>query len=242
MVNRISPDKTRIVKLTKPNCRERGCPMQGQPHERCKAHRSGTVQAGAPEPCMIWPMKDQFVCNIHGGTSGAGKAHVRKAITAARKLVAFNPDDSETPEEGLLREVLWSSQVARALGEAVAQIEDDRKNDGGLPQWGRDSKQLNVLIKAGQDERQLHARLCKLALDAGIAQRQMDILEAQAGAMVQAMITLLTAPALRLDSQQITEGKILAAEIMRGMSRGKVTSEVMTVEARATEIGQGSGD
>ena len=210
----------RVTQLDKPICRERGCPKQGQPHDKCKAHKSGTIRDGNPVPCGISCMKGQFVCNRHGGKSpeSVAKGRVRTSISMAMKLADFDPNDTETPEEGLLREVLWSSQIARALGEAVSQIEADEQNKGGLTQWGRDTEQLNVLIKAWQDERQLHARLCKLALDAGIAARQMELVEAQAGLVVQAMIALLTSPALGLPSETIVRGKVVAAEIMRNMS------------------------
>jgi hypothetical protein len=57
--------------------------------------------------------------------------------------------------------------------------------------------------------------MCKLALDAGIEQRQLDIIETQAGQIVAAMFALLSSPRLALTSDQIIEGRVVAAEVLR---------------------------
>ena len=71
---------------------------------------------------------------------------------------------------------------------------------------------------AWTDERLNHAKLCKMALDAGIAQQAIDIIETQAGQIVQLMLSLLTSPRLNLSSEQIIEGRVVAAQVLRSGS------------------------
>jgi hypothetical protein len=165
-------------------------------------------------------MTGQFVCRLHGGDNPQAKANATKRVALveiqrrAAQLVAFNADDQETPEAGLLREVLWSGQVARALGEACEALEDWQ-----LSHVGPSGERLNPLLQAWSEERIQHARLCKMALDAGIEQRQIDILETQAGRIVAAMLSLLQSPRLGLSAETIIEGRVVAAEILRTMPR-----------------------
>jgi len=206
------------LQIVKPPCKRENCLMFGQIHTRCKAHnRSG-------QPCMLHPRIGQAVCGFHGGASpnalkkGAERAAMAKVMSRAGKLVAFNEDDQETPAEGLLREVLWSGQVAKALGEACEQFIGDDQLTHKSPTGDR----INALMQAWKEERELHARLCKMALDAGIEQRQLDIIETQAGQIISAMLALLSSPRLALTSEQIVEGRIVAAEVLLAHSNKQV--------------------
>jgi hypothetical protein len=77
-------------------------------------------------------------------------------------------------------------------------------------------QRLNVLMQAWTEERLTQARLCKTALDAGIEQQQLDIIETQAAHVVQLMLSLLTSPRLNLTSEQIIEGRVVAAQVRSG--------------------------
>jgi hypothetical protein len=70
-------------------------------------------------------------------------------------------------------------------------------------------------MQAWSGERLNHAKLCKMALDAGIQRQQIDIIEMQAGQIVSAMLGLLMNPRLGLSSEQIIEGRVVAAEVLR---------------------------
>jgi hypothetical protein len=131
-------------------------------------------------------------------------------MSYASRIVAYDGDDPETPTEGLLREVRWSAQVALALGDIVTMTSDD-----ALVHTGAQGAQFNVFVQMWERERMNHARLCRLALDAGIAERQLDVLESQAGAIVNTMISLLTSPRLGLSAEQVIEGRVVAAELLR---------------------------
>lgn len=199
------------MQLVKPVCRKRGCPLLGEVHPRCNGHskRSG-------KPCGLAPIKGGYVCRMHGGKSGVvvEAAKRREALSAIGKLVAFDPDDQEPIETGLLREVRWSSQVAQAYGEAVAALDTD-----DLTQSGKDSRRLNVLVEAWTNERALHAKLAKTALDAGIAKRSVELAEQQASQIVQVIVNVLVAPGLGLSAEQIVMGKQVAAEVLRTLPR-----------------------
>lgn len=126
----------------------------------------------------------------------------------AEFITAFDPENTETPAEGLMREVAWSGQIAAALGAAV-----EKMTDHELTNWNGDS--LAALYQAWERERITHAKLCKLALDAGIEQRQLDLLESQAGQIVAAILAVLSDKALGLSSEQIVEGRVIAAKVLR---------------------------
>ncbi len=162
-------------------------------------------------------MKGQFVCATHGGRTGVAKqrGEQRQALTEIGKLVQFDPDDDEPIEVGLLREVRWSSQVAQAYGAAVQALQDE-----ALTQPGKDTRRLNVWIEAWTNERITHAKLAKMALDAGIARRSVELAETQAGQIVAIVIAVLSAQSLGLSAEQIVMGKQVAAETMRALPHG----------------------
>ena len=208
--------KIRNLHLIKPTCEREGCPLEGQQHPRCRAHnRKG-------KPCGIAPLAGQLVCKMHGGkTPGAEEAGqtrqaIAQAMTLASRIVAYDGDDPETPEEGLLREVRWSGQVAKALGLACESLQDRDLIGRGVG----GGEQLAVLMQAWANERVVHAKMCKLAIDAGIDQRRIDLAESQAGMVVAAMMSMLTSPRLGLSADQITEGKIVAAQVLRELGSG----------------------
>jgi hypothetical protein len=144
-------------------------------------------------------MRGQLVCYRRGGKAPNSIAFAkrRQALDAIRthvsRIVSYDGDDVTSPEEGLLTEVKWSGQVAIALGEACeALIADEAlttKSAGA-------GMQLHALMDAWTKERTNHARLCALALSAGIQQRQLDLVESQANQIVAAMLSLLMSPRL----------------------------------------------
>jgi hypothetical protein len=132
---------------------------------------------------MVFPMHGQLVCYRHGGKAPNSIAFAKRRLifdavrSRVSRIVAYDGDDVTSPEEGLLMEVKWSGQVAIAYGEACeALIADEAlttKSAGAR-------MQLHALMEAWTKERTNHARLCALALSAGIQQRQLDLVESQA--------------------------------------------------------------
>ena len=161
------------------------------------------------------------MCRFHGGKTKASLETGRRRIAVAEmnslaaRITDFDPTYDESPEEGLLREVRWSGQIAKALGVVCMEYVDD---SGTLTYSAGQGSQINPLIAEWNKERERHAKFCKMALDAGIQQRTLDIIESQAGAIVDAMLRLLAAPELHLSSDQIIEGKVIAARVLRQLS------------------------
>jgi hypothetical protein len=169
---------------------------------------------------MGMAMKGQFVCHTHCGVSKrsreAGKQRLAMAEvqSMSARIVAYNDDFAERPAEGLLREVKWSAQIAIALGKICEGLQDEQLMSYSVGT----GRQLNVFQKAWTEERLNHARLCKLALDAGIAQQQLNMIEEQAGRVVTAMISLLSDPDLHLSAEQIIQGRVVAAKVLRRLN------------------------
>ena len=207
---RLNMPRARLALIRK-ICAREGCPLKGEIHLKCKAHNR------AGNPCSGQAMSGQLVCRMHGGQEPnalkAAKQRIayQQVLSHTSRIVAYDGDYPETPAEGLLREVSWSAQVAIALGEVVEGLRDEH-----LLSWSAGQGQrINALYDAWERERMNHARLCRVAIDAGIAQAQLDIIETQAGMIVSTLISVLTSPRLGLSSEQIIEGRVIAAEALR---------------------------
>lgn len=165
-------------------------------------------------------MPGQFVCYYHGGANEVGrkKGEERLAAIRAKELVMFDPDFDESPEDGLMREVLWSAQIAAAYGMAVAEIE------GPLALFSQgQGEKVRALIQAWTDERKLHAQLCKLAIDAGIERRKLDQADRQAEMLVMILTKVFGDPRLELGEERIIEAKVIAVEAMRELGRAQAS-------------------
>jgi hypothetical protein len=104
--------------------------------------------------------------------------------------------------------------VPTGLAEACQSLIDDNQLTTKSSGQG---EQVNALMKAWADERVTHAKLCAMALNAGVAQRQLDLVEAQATQLASAMLDLLQSPRLGLSAEQILNGRIVAAEVLRSL-------------------------
>lgn len=131
--------------------------------QRCKAHsrRKG-------RQCKAWAVPGAYVCKWHGGNTPNARAAaaVRLAtFQGAQAVAAAGPpsreQDPRHPMEHLLDELRWSAAVVEALGLQV----------------GEDT--AGAAYRAWSDERDRHARLAKLCLDAGVEERLVRITEQQ---------------------------------------------------------------
>lgn len=200
--------------LVKPICKHDDCEFLGRPHDNCRAH------SRSKKPCRNKCLAGQFVCRFHGGNVPIARERgaQRIALSMAQQIVEYNPNDDETLEAGLLREVRQASQTAQAYAIAVSALQDGLGLGNVLSMGQAGDIKLHALIGAWTKERELHAKLAKMALDAGIAQRQVDLAESQAGILVHVLIQVLQSPALGLTAEQVIEGKIVAAQAMRQAS------------------------
>lgn len=117
--------------MTNPNqpCTKPGCPLQGQPHPGCAAHRKRT---DPPQPCGRPPRAGVTTCPAHGGhapaaqAAGAARRAQAAAATELRRLFP-TPDDPTLvhvdPTTALLDLISWKHAEVLALRERVAQLD-----------------------------------------------------------------------------------------------------------------------
>jgi hypothetical protein len=115
-------------------------------------------------------------CKYHGGASPNHQIAAEKAMAEQRMRTYGSPIDVE-PHVALLEEVRRTAGHVDWLNGVVAELGHDI--DGGVPIGGltqTNDKTLiqtpSVWIEMYQEERRMLARVCKMALDAGVAERQ----------------------------------------------------------------------
>lgn len=144
-------------------------------------------------------------CDRHGGDSPAGikAAGVNAASILLRTPVMGSPVDMD-PSSALLWCVAIAAGEVQYLSAKVAELDEEqlvgrpttiRHEQGRGDRGYRDlhtreggPKELHLLIKERQKATDRLARFSKMALDAGVAERQVRVAEAQAG-MLAALIT-----------------------------------------------------
>lgn len=182
----------------------RVCPLcaQGVEHERCAAHRSGAPWV----PCMAWPVRGGRVCRAHGG----GARQVRDAADRsmqeeeARAAAARHalPRDVD-PGTALLEEVRRSAGLVEWLWQQIIQVEPGalirgtrliRRTDtpDGPITVTEVGPGVNLWWKLHQEERRHLTGVCRSALEAGVAERQIRLAERQ-GELIADGITWLLA-------------------------------------------------
>lgn len=147
-------------------------------------------------------------CKLHGGSTPSHEARARGVMlaTSIGELIAeCRPDAVDLdPVDGLLEVVAHTWAMRRALERMVdglslagghafredgaAETEDGTQLVGYVPVepgalWGPDHKgdaKPHVLVTMLADWTDRHARACKLAIDAGIEQRRIELAEGQA--------------------------------------------------------------
>ncbi len=136
------------------------------------------------------------LCKIHGGSSPGGQLHAAK-----QEVAIMGREVDISPGEGLLLcvriaagEVGYCTQRIADLtsGEEYEELEfekttrfinKDGDESGGIDETQVKEKQLNIWIRVRQAGLDRLAKFSKMALDAGVAERQVRIAEQQ-GALI----------------------------------------------------------
>lgn len=182
--------------------------------KRCKAKSRQTK-----ERCKNWALKGTTVCRFHGvnkKTRAAAEAKVKQE-TAKGKVAALMEKlgiTDEDPLEGLLREVGRSAVAVEILGSLVGDL--DVQSDLHKPNHLGDQTS-HILFKMWSEERERHARFCKMALDAGVQERQVQVAEAQGQMMARVIAAVFDDPSLGLTEAQRRMGKKTAARHLKAL-------------------------
>lgn len=167
-------------------------------------------------------------CKLHGGST---KNHRTAANTErARQAVAtYGLPREVAPDVALLEEVHRTAGHVAWLGERVAELKADdlkwgtaeevHKGSGEFPGTDRTDKAVpNVWVQLYRDERKHLTDVCKAALAAGIAERQVRLAEQQ-GALLAGVIGRVL-DRLGLDDRQRQLVALVVPEELRRAADG----------------------
>jgi hypothetical protein len=146
------------------------------------------------ERCKNPAIKGATVCRLHGGSSPAvrRRANERVQLEKASKLLGI-PADVE-PTEALLHAVRVSAGDMLTLGEMV-----------------NEETSLRPAYERAVDRM---AKVSKMALDAGVAERRVNMAERQAADMMRVLQAGLDAAQLSVEQQALAR-EAMAAEVRR---------------------------
>lgn len=174
----------------------------GQPIDRRCTARSGRTG----ERCKKAAIKGATVCGTHGGKAPQVKAAAKRRIegqAAELAVVTYGLPREVAPDVALLEEVHRTAGHVAWLGEVVGQLEqgevtwglaeetDAPITDGGGGVTTKHKAAVNVWVKLYQDERRHLAAVCRDALAAGIAERQVRLAEQQGALLAGAVNRIL---------------------------------------------------
>lgn len=158
-------------------------------------------------------------CKLHGGRSPAGIKYAAKLAAAA-----LGEELDVEPHEALLQcvhaaagEVAFFTAKVRELEQDVVVVEHERvrtwtggESGGGVETTTSTQAELNIWLRARQEALDRLAKFSKMALDAGVAERQVRIVEQWAQQLGDAIAAILDK--LELSAEQ----KRLAPAVVRG--------------------------
>jgi hypothetical protein len=175
------------------------------PRSKCKGKTRG-------RPCEAWPVKGALVCIAHGGGAPQVQAKARVRV----ELMSWGLDaQTVDPGETLLRLVSQSAARAeRYARELFDKLADDE--DGALRKalvadvWIVDlegeahkaGEYVRALAKLEADERDRCANFCRIAIAAGLAERQVRLAERQGQMIAEVLRTVMGDPELGLTEAQ----------------------------------------
>lgn len=205
--------------------------------------------------CANWRAKGLEICRYHGANSPYSKAKQTQVLAEREAqgkirlaLDKIDPQFREQhPVEGLLEEVARSAQMVAWFAREVAKLHVEDPEDVymadlmGFDEEGKEihapnrSKLFGVdhnnnlnphpLLVMLNKERMNHAKLCALALEAGINEKRVQIAQAQANTIAHVIGAVLDN--LGLSVAQVRDARTMVANMLRqGLGAIEATSTV----------------
>lgn len=213
-----------------PYCKQKHVTKTGSP--ACRGHKTGTNRT---KPCTRPPRKGAKTCDSHGSGTRLARRKASQRVELAKQertikelLVELEIPESVHPLDGLLEAVQRSYAMMRLLGALAGQLDASGPSPGNPAGalWGLDhnmDQAPHVLVGLYQRWVEIHARACKMALDAGVDERMMRNAELITEMFFKAITKAIEAA--RLSPDQTTRLRRTLAQEMRviaGPLPGKV--------------------
>jgi hypothetical protein len=195
-------------------------------------------------PCRHWPMHGQRICQTHGGkgrNKTAGREAWKKAQTKDREMErleravkTFGLPVTISPQQALLDEIARTAGHVLWLGEQIANLAPEEVG------WGLGSEEKregvgemetqidlttttkvarpSVLIELYHKERSHLVHVAKVAIQCGIAERQIKLAEEQGQMIAQVLRQVFEDPELELTLTQVQVARTVASRVLRGIS------------------------
>jgi hypothetical protein len=205
------------------------CPQCGQVHLRCLGHRESKAD-GHVFPCGRTNSDGNQACYTHGGPrSSKARQHARRAAikprskalsTAIATLNQLGIPMETDPLEALIGQLSESAGIVAIFRERLQALRIPKAGEGGGLDaiFGPDHTgdlAPHILLALYNEERERFAKLAKLALDAGVQERQVRVIEQQATLFADLMRKVLDDPTLGLSEIQRQTGRRIAASHLR---------------------------
>lgn len=198
------------------------------------------------EPCGSWPMHGQSVCGTHGGRGRNRKAAERqwqleqtrgKAMSKLEQTVrTLGLPVTTTPQQALLDELYRTAGAVAWLESEVGKLKPDELTWGIATEEKREgigemethvdltttvrAAKPAVLLELYHRERSHLIQVAKVAIQCGIAERQVKLAEEQGRAIADALRSAFEDPELELSVTQLTIARTVAARVLRSVSIG----------------------
>lgn len=176
----------------------------------CGARKTGGTRrtTGSPSPwCRRWAGAGTDhtgigQCSFHGGATPAATRHAQ--TERARQAVAtFGLPVEVDPHTALLEEIhRTAGHVAYLAAKIAAFDDDDQLKQHSTDDDGRLWEKPAVWVRLYQDERSHLVAVCKAAVSAGVAERQVALAEQQGELLAKVMRAIFEDPDLDLTAGQ----------------------------------------
>lgn len=168
-----------------------------------KQHCNGKTRRGTP--CQRRPIPGGRVCYLHGGHT----RHIKSAAVVRHELTKWTLGQAvDDPGEIMLRLVTQSAARVQRYSEEVSRMVEAEPNlqraliGNAYGEFGKQGEYVKGLVALENLERDRCANFCRIAIAAGIAERQVRLAERQGQLITELLRAVLADPALGLTPTQ----------------------------------------